>query len=400
MPLSREEIIQIENRHMANTYNRRGVVAVGGKDAVIWDLNGRRYIDCMAGYGTNIIGHSNERVIKAIKEQAEKILSCHISLYNDARAEFVSKIINVVPKGLDMVFMSNSGSESVESAIKIARRHTGRHEIIAMMRSYHGKTLGALSATWDSKYRSPFGPLLPEFKFVPYGRAERVKEAINDNTAAVIVEPIQGEGGVYVAPDGFLKELREITEEKDVVLIFDEIQTGFGRTGRFFACEHWGVTPDLLCLAKAGASGIPIGITVGCSDVMSSLKVGEHTSTFGGNPMQCVAASATIDVIREGRLWEKAETVGNFFMGLLRGLGEKYRIVRDVRGLGLMVAVELRFDVLHIIQRMLEEGIIILDAGVNVIRFLPPCVITKEQISTVAEKLDVCMAEEEKKRLS
>ncbi len=399
MPLSREEIIQIENTHMANTYHRREIVAVGGKGAVIWDLDGRRYIDCMAGYGTCIVGHSNERVIKAIKEQAEKLLACHISLYNDARAEFVKRIIDVVPKGLETVFLSTSGSEAVESAIKLARKHTGRHEIIAMMRGYHGKTLGALSATWDSKYRASFEPLVPKFKFIPYGRPERVNDAINDDTAAVIVEPIQGEGGVYAAPEGYLKELREITEAREVLLIIDEVQTGFGRTGKFFACEHWGVTPDLLCLAKAGGSGVPIGITVGRRDVMSSLKVGEHSSTFGGNPLQCVAASATIDVIREERLWERAETLGNYFMGLLRGLGEKYRVVREVRGLGLMVGLELRFDILNIIQRMLEEGVIILDAGVNILRFLPPCIITKEQISTVVEKLDLCLAEEEKKRL-
>ncbi|MEM3736675.1 MAG: aspartate aminotransferase family protein [Candidatus Bathyarchaeia archaeon] len=399
MPLSREEIIQIENSHLVNSYNRRGIVAVSGKGAVIWDLNGKEYIDCMAGYGTCTVGHSNDRVIRAIQEQARKLLSCHISLYNDARAELIEKIIEVVPKGLNRVFFSNSGSEAVEAAIKMARRHTGRREIISTMRAYHGKTMGALSATWDSKYRAPFMPLLPNFKFVPYGRADRVREAITNDTAAVIVEPVQGEGGVYVAPDGYLKELREITEEKDVLLIFDEVQTGFGRTGRFFACEHWGVTPDLLCLAKAGGSGIPIGITVGTESVTSSLKVGEHTSTFGGNPLQCAAASATIDVIREERLWEKAETLGNHFMELLRGLVGKYRIAREVRGLGLMIGFELRFDVMGIIRRMMEEGVIILDAGVNIIRFLPPCVITREQLSTVAEKLELCLAEEENKRL-
>ena len=313
MSLSRDEIIKIEEEVLANVYHKRNIVVAGGKDALIWDVNGKEYIDCMAGFGTAFIGHSNPKVVEAIKKQAEKLLACHGSLYLEARAQLLKRIINITPKNLSKVFLSNSGAEAVELALKLSRKFTGKKEVIAMTRSFHGKTMGALSVTWNPKYRVAFEPLIPKVKFVPFGRADKVKEAVTSETSAIIVEPIQGEGGIHVAPKEYLKELREIADEKNLVLIFDEIQTGFGRTGKLFAFEHWNVLPDILCLAKAVGSGIPVGITVAREDLMSVLRIGEHSSTFGGNPIACVAASATIDVIVENKLWEKAAELGEYF---------------------------------------------------------------------------------------
>jgi len=393
--MSRDEIVQMEKEHMANVYSKRDIVVVKGKDTLVWDINGKEYIDCLAGYGTAFIGHSNEKVIAAIREQTEKLLACHGSVYNDARAQLIQKLINIAPKGLRRVFLSNSGAESVEAAIKLSRKYTGKKEIIAMMRSFHGKTFGALSATWSPKYRTPFEPLMPKVKFVPFGRADKVREAITPNTAGIIVEPVQGEGGVYVSPDGYLAELRETADKEDVMLIFDEIQTGFGRTGKIFAYEHWDVIPDILCLAKAGGSGVPIGMTLSRDDIMSSLRIGEHSNTFGGNPIASVASSATIDIIVEGKLWEVAADIGNYFMSSLKKLTEKYRVVREARGLGLMLGLDLRFDVLHIILKMIENGVLIMSAGTTTLRFLPPCTITKKQVNLVVKGLDDCLADME-----
>jgi acetylornithine/LysW-gamma-L-lysine aminotransferase len=260
--------------------------------------------------------------------------------------------------------------------------------------------MGALSATWDKKYREPFQPLVPEFKHVPPDNLEKVREAITDKTAAILVEPIRGEGGVRIPPDGFLQGLREICDEKNVLLILDEVQTSFGRTGKLFGCEHWGVTPDVMCLAKPFAGGLPIGITVAKENIMSSLKVGEHSSTFSGSPLVCAAACAAIDVLLEEKLAERAATMGGYFKAKLEELQAKYKIVKEVRGLGLMLGVELRYDVLNIILKAMDRGVLILDAGRNVLRFLPPLVIEKEQIDKAISVLNIVIWEEENERTS
>lgn len=400
MSLKREDIIRLEDKWIAPVFHRRPIVAVRGRGALLWDVNGKEYVDCMAGYGAAFLGHCNPKVVEAIKAQAEKLLACHGSIYLEARAELLTRLERIAPKGLRKVFLSNSGAEAVELALKAARKFTGRREIISMMRGFHGKTFGALSATWSPKYRASFEPLLPGVKFVPYGRAEKVREAISEKTAAVIVEPVQGEGGVYVAPEGYLAELREICDEHGALLIFDEIQTGFGRTGKLFAYEHWGVIPDMMCLAKAAGSGVPIGITLSREEILGSFTVGEHSSTFSGNPLACVAASATIDVLVEGKLWERAEKLGSLFKALLASLAEKYRVVREVRGLGLMLGVEYRFDILDILNGLLERGVIALSSGTKILRFLPPVAITEEQLKRVVEKLEECTSKMEGEKFS
>lgn len=394
--MNEQEIVEIENKFMANVYAKKPVVIVKGKGALVWDIHGKEYVDCTGSYGVSIVGHSHPKVVEAVKKQAERLISCHSSLYNDARSEFLQKITRITPKGLNKVFLANSGAEAVESAIKLARKFSGKPEIIAMMGAFHGKTMGALSATWDKKYRVPFLPLVPEFKHVPPDNLEKIREAVTEKTAAIIAEPIRGESGIRVSSNDFLPGLRKICDEKGVLLILDEVQTGFGRTGKLFACEHWNVVPDVLCLAKSVAGGLPLGVTIAKEDVMSSLKLGEHTTTFGGNPLVCAAACAAIDVLIEEKLAERAATLGTYLKEKLVGLQTEHKVVREVRGLGLMLGMELRFDVLNVILKAMEKGVLVLDAGRNVLRFLPPLVIEKEQIDKVVATLDTVLEEEPK----
>ena len=398
--MNEKEIIDTENKLMANVFAKKPVVIVRGKGALVWDINGKEYVDCTGSYGVALLGHSHPKVVEEVCKQADRLISCHAGFYNDKRTELLTKLVKITPKGLDKAFLSNSGAEAVECAIKLARKFTGKPEIIAMMGAFHGKTMGALSATWDKKYREPFQPLVPEFKHVPPDNLEKVREAITDKTAAVLLEPIRGEGGVRIPPDGFLRGVREICDERNVLLILDEVQTSFGRTGKLFGCEHWGVTPDVMCLAKPFAGGLPIGITVAKEQIMSSLKVGEHSSTFSGSPLVCAAACAAIDVLVEEKLAERAATLGGYFKAKLEELQAKHKIVKEVRGLGLMLGVELRYDVLNIILNAMDKGVLILDAGRNVLRFLPPLVIEKEQIDKTISVLETVIKEEENARTS
>jgi acetylornithine/LysW-gamma-L-lysine aminotransferase len=390
------DIINFENRLMANVFAKRPVVITRGKGALVWDIKGKEYVDCTGSYGVALLGHSHPKVVEAICKQAETLISCHASLYNNKRTEFLQKLMSITPTGLNKAFLSNSGAESVECAIKLARKFTGKPEIIAVMGGYHGKTMGALSATWDKKYREPFQPLVPEFKHVPPDNLEKLAEAVTDKTAAVLLEPIRGEGGVRVPPLDYLPGVRELCDEKGVLLILDEVQTSFGRTGKLFGCNHWCVTPDVMCLAKPFAGGLPIGITVAKEDVMSSLKVGEHSTTFSGSPLVCAAGCAAIDVLVNDKLADRAATLGAYFKGKLEELQAKYNIVKEVRGLGLMLGMELRFDVRNIILKTMDRGVLILEAGRNVLRFLPPLVIEKEQIDKAVAVLDAVIGEEEK----
>ena len=398
--MNEKEIVDIETHYLANVFSKRPVVITRGKGALLWDINGKEYVDCSSSYGVAALGHCHPKVVAAVKAQAEELITCHSCYYNDKRAEFIEKLVAITPKGLDKAFLSNSGAESVECAIKLARKYTGKTEIIALMGAFHGKTMGALSATWDKKYREPFMPLIPDIKHVAPDNADKIREAITEKTAAVLMEPIRGEGGVRVPPDGYLKSVREICDEKNVLLIFDEVQTSFGRTGKLFGCQNWGVTPDVMCLAKPFAGGLPIGITVAKENIMSALKVGEHSTTFSGNPMVCAAGCAAIDALLEEKLADKAAVNGKYFKFQLEALQAKHKIIKEVRGLGLMLGMELRFDVHDIILRALDRGVLVLDAGRTVVRLLPPLVIEKAQIDKAIAVLDTVLGEEENERAS
>ena len=372
--------IKLEQEHYAQVYQKLPVVIDRGQAALIWDVDGKEYVDCMAGYGVALVGHCNPRVVSAVKDQAARLMTSHPSLYSPVRSQFLEKLSGISPRGLDHAFLSNSGAEANECAIKLARKYTGRKEIIAFTGSFHGKTMGAVSITWAKKYREPFEPLVPGVDFAKFGEIDTVKSVLGDETGAVIVEPVQGESGVHIPPDDFLPQLRELCDENGSLLIFDEIQTGLGRTGKMWAGEHWNVTPDIMTVAKGLADGLPTGATLSTKEVMSSLKLGEHSSTFGGNPLCCAAASATIDYIVENKLASRAEEIGEFFKKGLEKIASEKSVVREVRGLGLMLAFETRFEVKEIILECLRQGLLVLYSGRNIIRLLPPLIIETEQI--------------------
>ncbi len=387
-----------EDRYIASVYQRFPVTIVKGKGAKVWDASGREYTDCMGGYGVAIVGHCNEKVVRAIREQADKLITCHSSCYNDARLEFLKKLISVAPRGLTKAFLCNSGAEATEAAMKMARKYTGKPGIVAMVGSFHGKTMGALSVTYAPKYRDAFAPLLEGMKFVPYGDSAKLREAIDGNIGAVIVEPVQGESGIHVAPDGYLHAVREICDSRNLVLIFDEIQSGLGRTGKLWAGEHWNVQPDIMCLAKGIAGGVPMGAALAREDIAASLKVGEHSSTFGGNPLACAAGRATLECIVDDGLVANAAKVGKYFKDSLLALKDKHKIIREVRGLGLMLAAELRFDVRNVLLDGISEGLLMLYSGKNIIRLLPPLVIDEHIISGALAVMDRVLSREEERR--
>ncbi|MEM1524750.1 MAG: aspartate aminotransferase family protein [Nitrososphaerales archaeon] len=390
-----ELIKELEDKYFAPVYQKFPIAIVRGFGATVWDINGKEYVDCMGGYGVALVGHCNPKVVEAIKKQAERLITCHGSLYNDTRATLLEKLIKIAPKSLDKVYLANSGAEAVECALKLARKYTGKPEIIAMTGSFHGKTLGALSTTWNPKYREAYSNLLTHVRFAPFGKLDKVEELISNDTAAIIVEPIQGESGIHVAPNGFLKGLREICDRKNILLIIDEIQTGFGRTGKMWCAQHWNVEPDIMCVAKGIGGGFPIGATLAKSEIMSIFKPGDHTSTFGGNPLACAAASAAIDYLLENNLIENAAKMGSIFKSGLEGLAKKHKIVREVRGLGLMLGLESRFDIRSILLNGIRDGVLLLYSGRNILRFLPPLVIKEEQIKFTLDVLDRLLSEEE-----
>jgi acetylornithine/LysW-gamma-L-lysine aminotransferase len=393
------DVQEIEDAHYARYYARKPVTIVRGRGPFLYDENDREYVDCTGAYGACIVGHAHPKVAQAISDQAKKLMACHGSTYNDARARFLSKLTTILPSGLNRLFLTNSGTEAIECAIKVARKATGRRKIVAIKGAFHGKTHGALSATWDAKYRRDFEPLVPDFVHIPFNNGEVAKETITNDTAAVFLEPVQGEGGIRVPSKEWVALLSDLIHDAGGLLVADEIQTGFGRTGKMFAGEHMGVTPDILCLGKGIASGLPIGITAASDEIMSTLSVGEHTSTFGGNPVVCAAGSATIDVLLEERLVENAAKVGEYLKASLLGLMDKHRIMREVRGIGLMLAAETRFDVHEILTNALNGGVLMLDAGRNVLRFLPPLCIQTSQVERAVAILNEVLEKEELARL-
>ena len=386
-----------EDDFMGGLYQRFPVTIEKGVGSHVWDINGKEYIDCMGGYGVAIVGHQNKRVVKAIKEQVDKIITVHSSLYNKTREEFLKTLISLAPKGLTQVHLNNSGAEAIEAAIKFARKFTGKKGMVAMKGSYHGKSLGALSLTFNPKYKKAFEPLVEKVSFASFGDIESLRSTIDEDTAFVILEPIQGESGINVAPDGFLQEVRKVCDEKGILLIFDEIQAGLGRTGRLWACDHWNTAPDILCLAKGIAGGVPMGATLVRPDILASMSKGEHSSTFGGNPLSCAAGIATLQALTQDGLIENSENMGKLFREGLEKLKEKHTMIREIRGKGLMIGVELKFEVKDILMNLMKEGVLMLYSGRNILRILPPLVISKEDITKVLETLDIVLTKEEQK---
>jgi acetylornithine/LysW-gamma-L-lysine aminotransferase len=374
--------IELESTHTSGAYGKRNVAIVRGQGSRVWDENGRKYIDCVAGISVANIGHSHPALVQAITAQAQTLITCPEMFYNDQRAQLLARLATITPPGMERFFLCNSGTEAVEGAIKFARLSSGRTEIIATMRGFHGRTLGALSATHKPEYREPFGPLVPGFTHVPFGNWERLATAVTDQTAAIILEPVQGEGGIRPADPEYMQAVRQLCDERGILLILDEIQTGFGRTGRWFAFEHYGIAPDLLCMGKAIAGGVPLG-AIGLGERVQGITPGVHGSTFGGNPLACAAALATLDIYEQEGLIARAEEMGAYFRHRLQSIESEQ--IREVRGLGLMVGVECKTAVMPFVLALMERGVLALNAGKTVIRLLPPLSITREEIDEVVE---------------
>jgi acetylornithine/LysW-gamma-L-lysine aminotransferase len=379
-----KNFLEIESQYTSGVYAKRDIVVVRGHGAYLYDEEGREYIDCVGGQGAANLGHAHPAIAEAIAVQAETLISCPEMFYNDSRASLSARLATLLP-GAWRVFLCNSGAEAVEAAIKFARASTDRSGIVAAMRGFHGRTYGALSATWNKRFREPFEPLVPGFKHVPYNNLEKLEEAVTWDTAGVILEVIQGEGGVHPGTAEYLQGAQAICRERGALFILDEVQTGFGRTGKMLALEHHGLKPDLLCLAKSMAGGVPMGAVL-IGERVGEIPTGSHGSTFGGNPLAAAASLAALEVLQNDGLPERAAELGEYLLG---SLGEIHSpLVRDVRGKGLMVGIEIKQKVAPYIQALMEGGVLALPAGLTVIRLLPPLVINKAQLDRVVQAFE------------
>ncbi len=374
---------QLEHEYGVVLAAKRDLVAVRGKGALLYDEAGTEYIDCVGGIGVASLGHAHPKIVSAIQNQAASLITCPHILYNDVRSKMLEKLVSITPASLTRAFLCNSGSEAVEAALKFARLHTGRTNFVTAMRGFHGRTMGAVSATFTKKYRESFEPLIPGFSYVPLNKIDRLDAAIDENTAAVMLELVQGEGGVNLIQADYIAAARKLCSERGALLIIDEIQTGFCRTGKMFACEHFDLQPDMMTLAKALGGGVPIGATMISAEI--NIEPGLHGSTFGGNPLACAAALVAMETYESENLAQRASEMGAYFESRL--MAKPLSQVRAVRRLGLMIGIEIKHKVQGVLAALLERHIIALPAGPNVIRLLPPLVIEKEQIDRVIDVL-------------
>ncbi len=383
MALTYDEIVGKFDKYIFNTYTRQPVAIKKARGAVVTDVNGKEYIDCVGGIAVNNVGHCHPAVVEAIKRQAEQLIHVSNLYYTEQQALLAEELVNLT--GLDRVFFCNSGAEAVEGALKLARKATGKKRFIAAEHAFHGRTRGALSVTHKEKYRKPFEPLAPA-AFVPYNDAEAIRAAISGDTAGVILEAVQGEAGVIIPADAYLKEVREICDDTGTLLILDEVQTGFGRTGKWFAREHSDIVPDIMTLAKAMGGGFPMGAMLAREDVAANFGRGDHASTFGGNALSCAAALANIEVIRKEKLVSRAAEQGSYLMKKLKALDKEY--VKEIRGKGLMVGMELSIKCEDLVSSARERGVLLNCTSDSVLRFVPPLSITGEQLDKVVGVLD------------
>lgn len=386
---SSSEIIASESATTSGFYPKRECAIVSGKGAILMDADGREYLDLASGHGVALLGHGNEEIADTMRQQAASLITLPETFYNRQRAQLSEKLLEILPGNINRLYYCNSGTESVEAALKIARLSTGRHQVVATVRGFHGRTMGALSATWEPKYRKPFEPLLHGFSHTPYNNIEKLEEAVTPETAALIIELVQGEGGVRPADQEFVKSARKICDQRGALLIIDEVQTGFGRTGRWFASEHFNLQPDLICLGKGLAAGLPMG-AVAISHSLPEMGKGTHGSTFGGNPLACAVALKNIEILQRQDLINRSEVLGAELLAALSQL--EHPAVREVRGLGLMIGLELKYRVTPLLKNLMERGIIALPAGSTVLRLLPPLIISSKELNTavltIKETLD------------
>ncbi|TET14374.1 MAG: aspartate aminotransferase family protein [Actinobacteria bacterium] len=393
------EIFEQGNKYLMSTYSRLPVVFVKAKMQYLWDAEGSKYLDFIAGYGCLNVGHSNKFVVNALKQQIGKIIQPSNIYFNQSQVKLAKKLCEITEFG-EKVFFANSGTESIEGAIKLARKYSAdkynsfRYEIISFEKSFHGRTLGALAATAQPEKQKLFEPLLAGFKYAVLNDISSVSKLINENTCAILLEPVQGEGGVYPADKKFMEWLRNICNEKNILLILDEIQTGFGRTGKMFAYKNYNIYPDILVVAKSLGGGMPIGAIISTEKISDSFGPGTHGSTFGGNAAACVAGLAVIDYLIENNLPGKSMKLGQYFLKKLMQIKKKYAVVKEIRGAGLMIGMEFNKPVAEkLVKGALYDKIVINKVSSSTLRFLPPLIITKKNIDRLVKWLDVNIKE-------
>ena len=394
--MNKQEYIDTAEQELLHTYNRFSLVLDHGEGVYLYDTDKKEYLDFAAGIAVCALGYSNEAYKNALKDQVDKLLHTSNLYYNVPTIEAAKKALKA--SGMDRIFFTNSGTEAIEGAIKAAKKyaytrdgHAG-HEIIAMKHSFHGRSIGALSVTGNAHYQEPFAPLMPGVKFAEYNNLESVKELVTDKTCAVIMETVQGEGGIYPADPAFIEGVRRLCDEKDILLILDEIQCGMGRTGEMFAWQNYGVKPDIMTCAKALGCGVPVGAFMMTEKVAQhSLTAGDHGTTYGGNPLACTAVEKVLDLFEEDHIIEHVREVAPYLEQRLNELAEKYDCIQERRGVGLMQGLVFDHPVGDIINRALEKGLILINAGADIIRFVPPLVITRENVDEMIAILDTCI---------
>ncbi len=374
-------------------YGYRGIEIERASLQYVWDKSGRRYVDCHTGHGVAFLGHCNPYIVSEVVEQMRFVAVASTSFKVRVRDEMINTLARITPSHLEYVTLLNSGSEAVELALKLARKATGRKSFTALTKSFHGRTMGALSVTWNPRYRKPFEPLVGDVRFIKFNEEGDVDEKIREDTAAVIIEVVQGEGGVNVMEKSFAKAVEERAREVGALLIIDEVQTGFGRTGSVWAHEKYGLKPDIMTAGKAMGGGFPVSAVFLTREVASKIEPGDHGSTFGGNPVACAAVKASVRVLRQHSVPEKADSRGAELLEALRNRLRSYRIVRDVRGLGLMIGVELRIQPDSIIKCLQDNGVLALKAGATVVRLLPPYMISRDDIKVIVDAVSKCIGE-------
>ncbi|MFZ2395274.1 MAG: acetylornithine transaminase [Smithella sp.] len=393
--MSEKEIMASANEYIMNTYKRFPVVLVKGSGVKVWDVNGKEYLDFAAGIAVCSLGHSHPQVIAAVKKQIEKLT--HVSnLYYTEPQTHLAKLL-VDNSFADKVFFCNSGAEANEAAIKLARKYAhenmgpDKFELITMKDSFHGRTMATITATGQEKFQFGFTPLLEGFTYVPFNDLQALEKAISAKTCGVMLEPIQGEGGVNIPDEKYLASVREICDRYGILLIVDEVQAGMGRTGKLFAYEHSGIKPDIMTLAKALGNGFPIGAMLATDKISKAFVPGNHASTFGGNPLATAAAIATLKTILQEGILEHSRRMGDYFLLQLKKLQGKHKIIKDVRGTGLMLAAQLNIESSDIVNECLRRGLLIISAGSKTLRFVPPLIITTGDIDQAMGVLDEVM---------
>lgn len=393
------EIIEESARYLMNTYNRQPVVIRKGRGTIVWSTDGKEYLDFVGGIAVNVLGHCHPRVVIAIQKQAQRLMHVSNLYYIEQQIELAKLLC--ANSFAERVFFCNSGAEANEAAIKLARKYAkenggqNKYEIITALNSFHGRTLATVTATGQEKFQKGFEPLMPGFRYVEFNNIEAIKAAINENTCAVMLEPIQGEGGVKIPSYDYLKKVREICNDNNILLILDEVQTGIGRTGKLFAYEHYGIEPDIMTLAKGLGGGFPIGAMLATEKIASAFQPGSHASTFGGNPLACAAAIATVETILEdGFILDNCNRMGDYFIKRLRNLKDYYpEKILDIRGKGLLVAMEVNTDGASIVKACLERGALINCTSGNVLRFMPPLIVEEGEIDQLVDILEEVLGE-------